>query len=681
MKDQDVNASSPSARRLRLLIIEDDATDVELALHELRRAGLEVKVEVIQTPDEFDRCLDKASYDAVLSDYRLPGWTGLDAAVKLRKRRFYIPFILFSGSLGDEAAADCIKQGVSDFVLKDHLSRLPLALDRALQEQELRRSRAWAENEVRQREKRFRALIENSSDGIALVGPDGRFLPSTPATVAALGWSPDDVQGCNFFEFVHPEDLSKAATVFAEVLGDPSRAVPFQLRCRNHNSSWRWAEGLGRNLLADPSVQAVVIHYRDITERKEQENEIRRLNEGLERMVTERTAELEAANTELERKVAEQKVAEEALANLQRSTELILNSAGDGILRVDLDGKCTFANAAVARMLGYAQEEFLGRDLHTLGLDPLQAAAPAAPGNSCGVCDAPRHGVLRRENQMIRRKEGSLIPVDTSTTPIIERGEIAGAVLVLRDVSERQAMEKMKDDFVSVVSHELRTPLTAIRGSLGLLAGGELAQRSAPARRMVEIAVNNADRLVRLVSDILDSARLESESAVLSCEPCIAPELALQALELMRPVAGSAGVQLEVAAQPVSFSANSDSILQVLTNLLSNAIKFSPPGSVVRLDCRPEDGNVLFRVTDHGPGIPADKLESIFGRFQPVDASESRRRGGTGLGLSICRSIARHHGGRIWAESDLGNGSTFVVSLPVEQPGSRKAATEDVTGS
>ncbi|HXJ96403.1 MAG TPA: PAS domain S-box protein [Terriglobia bacterium] len=665
MKDQDGSASSPT-RRLRLLMIEDDVTDVELALHELKRAGLEVEVEVIQTPDELDECLDKASYDAVLSDYKLPGWTGLDAAVLLRKRKFYIPFILVSGILGDEAAVDCIKQGISDVVLKDHLSRLPLALDRALQEQEMRRARAWAENEVRQREKRFRALIENSSDGIALVGPDGRFLPSTPATGAALGWSPDDVQGCNLFEFVHPEDLSNAATVFADVLGDPSRAIPFQLRCRNHDGSWRWAEGVGRNLLADPSVQAVVIHYRDITERKEQESEIRRLNEGLERMVTERTAELETANKELERKIAEQKMAEEALANLQRNTELILNSAGDGILRVDLDGKCTFANAAAARILGYTQEEFVGRDLHSLGLDSFEAAAAAGPGSGCAVCGAPRHGVLRRENQMVRRKEGSLIPVDTSTTPIIERGEIAGAVLVLRDVSERQAMEKMKDDFVSVVSHELRTPLTAIRGSLGLLAGGDLAREPGPAGRMVEIAVSNADRLVRLVNDILDSARLESGSVVLAREPCMANELALQAAELMRPVAGSAGVQLEVDAQPVTFSANADSILQLLTNLLSNATKFSPPGSVVRLECRPDNGNILFRVIDHGLGIPADKLESIFGRFQPVDASESRRRGGTGLGLSICRSIARHHGGRIWAESDLGNGSTFVVSLPGE---------------
>jgi len=681
MNDQGVGASPPSSRRLRLLMIEDDAADVDLTLRELKRAGFEVEADVIQTPGEFDRALDKASYDVVLCDYTLPGWTGLDAAFELRKRKFYVPFILLSGTLGEEAAVDCIKQGVSDYVLKDRLSRLPLALDRAFQEQELRRARAQAEHEVRQRERHFRALIENSSDGIALVDPDGMVLPSTPATAAVLGCSLTDRQDRNVFDLIHPEDRLKAQEIFADILAEPSWAVPFQLRCRHRDGSWRWVEGVGQNLLAEPSVQAVVIHYRDITHRKEQESEIRRLNEGLELIVAERTAELEATNRELERKITEQKMAEEALANLQKNTELILNSAGDGILRVDVDGKCTFANVAAARMLGYSQEEFLGRDLRAIGLY-------TAPGEADGAGFRPvsraahtlglyAPSVRRTENQVIRRRDGSAIHVDTSITSILERGQVAGAVLTLRDESERRAMEKMKDEFVSVVSHELRTPLTAIRGSLGLLAAGELAQQPGPARRMVEIAVNNADRLVRLVNDILDSVRLESESVILTRQTCSAPELALQAAELMRPMAGSAGVCLEVDAQPVIFSANPDGILQVLTNLLSNAIKFSPRGSVVRLESGSDNGNVLFRVIDQGPGIPPDKLESIFGRFQPVDASESRRRGGTGLGLSICRSIAHHHGGQIWAESEMGHGSTFVMSLPAELPESHEGVVSN----
>jgi signal transduction histidine kinase len=149
---------------------------------------------------------------------------------------------------------------------------------------------------------------------------------------------------------------------------------------------------------------------------------------------------------------------------------------------------------------------------------------------------------------------------------------------------------------------------------------------------------------------------------------CTASELMLQAADLMRSMAETSGIGLEVKAQSLSLCVNQDSILQVLTNLLSNAIKFSPHGSTVCLEAERDHEVAVFRVTDQGRGIPAEKLESIFGRFQPVDATDTRRRGGTGLGLSICRSIIRRHGGKIWAESEMGRGSTFIFTLPLVAP-------------
>jgi signal transduction histidine kinase len=223
----------------------------------------------------------------------------------------------------------------------------------------------------------------------------------------------------------------------------------------------------------------------------------------------------------------------------------------------------------------------------------------------------------------------------------------------------------MKDEFVSNVSHELRTPLTAIRGALGLLAARESGERLPRAQRMLEIAVSNTDRLTRLINDILDDARHESTDASLPCKACTASELILQAADLMRPMAEGAGLSLEVEAQPLPLLVNQDGILQVLTNLLSNAVKYSGPGSTIRLKVERGQDVAVFRVIDEGQGIPADKLESIFGRFQPVDASDTRRRGGTGLGLSICRSIVRRHRGEIWVESELGRGSTFIFTLPL----------------
>jgi CheY-like chemotaxis protein len=233
------------------------------------------------------------------------------------------------------------------------------------------------------------------------------------------------------------------------------------------------------------------------------------------------------------------------------------------------------------------------------------------------------------------------------------------------DITERRAVDQMKDEFVSVVSHELRTPLTSIRGSLGLLASGRLGTLQEKGQRMLEIAVANTDRLVRLINDILDIERMQSGKIALQKQECNAADLMTQAAEAMRALAEKAEVTLSVTPQSERLWADPDRILQILTNLLSNAIKFSSRGSTVWLTAEHQDGHLLVHVKDQGRGIPADKRESIFERFQQVDASDAREKGGTGLGLAICRSIIHQHGGRIWVESTLGEGSTFSFILPV----------------
>ena len=411
-----------------------------------------------------------------------------------------------------------------------------------------------------------------------------------------------------------------------------------------------------------------VIQYslRDITVRLQAEQAVKALNDVLEERVSERTQELATLNEELAVEVAERRATEAALARLQKETELTLNSAGEAILRIGLDGNCTFANPAATRMFGYSREELLGRNVHTLCVHRMADGTPCGL-ESCQAQRALRQGAVQiAENQIFTRRDGASIWVDSVTAPMTENGQIVSAVQILRDVSERRAMEKMKDEFISVVSHELRTPLTAIRGALGLLAKGKFKTQPARAQHLLELAVSNSDRLTRLINDILDSSRIES--APLVRRLCSVADLATQAADLMRPMAETAKVQLTVDCEPLDLTVDPDAILQVLTNLLSNAIKFSPPASEVRVEVVDDGKYALFMVADRGPGIPADKLESIFGRFQPVDASDSRKRGGSGLGLSICRGIVQRHGGKIWAESKPGTGSTFVFTLPLEHP-------------
>ena len=237
-----------------------------------------------------------------------------------------------------------------------------------------------------------------------------------------------------------------------------------------------------------------------------------------------------------------------------------------------------------------------------------------------------------------------------------------------QQLTERSQLDTLKDEFISTVSHELRTPLTSIRGALGLLSSGVIGDVDAKAQNLLRIAVTNTDRLIRLINDILDIERMESGRAPLQVRRCSMRELCKQAIETMKPMADANTVHVELitpaASEGLFFDGDSDRILQVLTNLLSNAIKFSPPASTIRIQTEATSDSIMVKVSDEGRGIPGDKLDSIFDRFQQVEPSDARQKGGTGLGLSICRSIVQQHSGSIWAQRNLGPGTTFYVMLP-----------------
>lgn len=243
-------------------------------------------------------------------------------------------------------------------------------------------------------------------------------------------------------------------------------------------------------------------------------------------------------------------------------------------------------------------------------------------------------------------------------------GRVKGFISLISDISDRKATERMKDEFVSVVSHELRTPLTSIYGALKLLVTSPQSGLSQEDREMLNIAVTNTDRLVRLVNDILDLERIESGKIQMVQQPCDAADLVQEAIEVMQPMAKAVGITLIAKPISITINADSDHIHQTLTNLLSNAIKFSTQNSSVWVTVDNLKDEVLFKVIDTGRGIPADILGSIFERFKQVDASDSRDKGGTGLGLPICYKIIEEHGGRIWADSEFGKGSTFYFTLP-----------------
>jgi PAS domain S-box-containing protein len=360
---------------------------------------------------------------------------------------------------------------------------------------------------------------------------------------------------------------------------------------------------------------------------------------------------------------------------LYRQQEILLDSVADGICGVDSHGLISFANPAATRLLGAAATSMTGKTVHEL------LHSSAAPGHSCGEECPLRHATGNRAastgEETIFRADGSSFPAEYCLTPILGQGRFSGSVLSFRDISQRYALDRLKDEFISTVSHELRTPLTSIRGALGLLSSGILGEVNDKAANLLRIALTNSDRLVRLINDILDLERIQSGRKPVTFRPVQLGEIVRQAIDGMQPIAEAAGVQLTHDTTHVEIDADPDRLLQVLTNLLSNAVKFSPPSSTISVMLRPGANGVTLSVIDQGRGIPADKLESIFGRFQQVDASDAQKKGGSGLGLAICRTIVLQHSGRIWAVRNPVCGSTFHVFLPykpvpVETPDSAR---------
>ena len=332
----------------------------------------------------------------------------------------------------------------------------------------------------------------------------------------------------------------------------------------------------------------------------------------------------------------------------------ILDATPVGILHLDPEGRIVYANPAATRILGYSVEELVGQPIRT----HLQFSGPTP-----GVDEAMQ--ILPLGEDLCWREDGSSFPIECDSAPLEEDGQVVGSVLTFRDISERRAIDELKDERISIVSHELRTPLTSIRSALGMLGGGLMDAQPAKRDRLLEIAMTNADRLIRLVNDMLDLARLESDRPGLMYVPCDPAELMQHAADGVRALAEAAKITLDVRPVHTHVMGDPDRLLQVLTNLLANAIKFSPPGgATVWMEAEEADGELIIRVRDEGRGIPAQMLEAIFDRFQQVEVGDTREKGGTGLGLAICRSIVTQHNGQIWAESTIGAGTTMCVALP-----------------
>ncbi len=359
--------------------------------------------------------------------------------------------------------------------------------------------------------------------------------------------------------------------------------------------------------------------------------------------------QLQTQNARLQQEIAEKTAAEDKFAKAFRACPNPIAIA------TVAQGRFIEVNQSFLQMSGYTQSEVVGQTIKQIYSQSALEIYIQTLNKS------QSRGFVRNQELEFRTKSGQTKTVLLSLE-LIELGGTKCTLQIMNDITERKRLE---NEFISLVSHELKTPMTSTIGALDLLNSGQLGTLSDRGQQILEVAIRNIERLIRLVNDILDLERMKSGKITIQPVDCNLKQLLIQATETMQPMATKAQVKLEVDPYDVVMRVDPDRMLQTLTNLLSNAIKFTEPGGKIWLKAGVKGDRCLIAVKDTGRGIPADKLHSIFERFQQVDASDSRSKGGTGLGLAICRHIVERHHGKIWVESVLGKGSIFYIYLPL----------------
>jgi PAS domain S-box-containing protein len=353
--------------------------------------------------------------------------------------------------------------------------------------------------------------------------------------------------------------------------------------------------------------------------------------------------------------------------------ENLVDNAGDAIISTDVGDRILTWNHGAEVIFGYSKEETVGQSLTIL-----------LPSHRAGELEEIREkvrltGVIRNLEVRRIKKDGIIIEASLAVSPIRDKDDnVIGFLHLARDVTEKKRYEqrlkeldKMKSAFVSNVSHELRTPLTAIKASADNMLDRLIGDLNGKQVGYLTRIKSNSDRLARLINDLLDLSTIEAGKIDLRPTNLPLVTLVKEAAESLKPVAAEKLINLTVmSADPgVIAWADRDKVIQVLMNLIGNALKFTPTrGKVTIAVAKNSAAWMQISVTDTGPGIPAEEVNKVFGRFYQIGQAGTPKTQGTGLGLAISKALVEMHGGKIWVESEAGKGSTFSFTLPAEQP-------------
>lgn len=559
-------------------------------------------------------------------------------------------------------------------------------------------ARKKAEEAIRESEDRFRGLAEATVEGI-LIHRDGVITDANPSLARMFGYDLSEIIGANAVDLLCVPELRDMLTEkLTREMGMRS-SPPYEIVGLRKDGSRIDVEITARTVPFGSSTMRVAA-VRDITERKRlQKQEIELIREQEARAVAQSSEKRAAFLAEASRVLSMSFDYHTTIAQLAR---LAVPEMADYCAVDVVEGEQGFMRLGFAHSDPKREEEFRSK-LTVFRPEDVSPAHPVMKALIKGesdlitrVTDEGLRAAMKNEEQYQLLR--SLEPKSIITVPLVASGKIVGALTLVssredhiytpedvklaeelgrraalavenaRLFDEAQLATKARDDMLAVVAHDLRNPLNTIFMSSQLLMEIVSKTEHPTEHRQVAIVQRAADRMNRLIQDLLEVKRIESGNLGLEKRSTDAASVVSEALEILRPIAVASSVRLESEVSPdlPPIRVDPPRIQQVLSNLVGNAIKFTPAGGEIILRATAADREAIFVVADNGPGIPSDALPHIFGRFWQGKATDRR---GIGLGLAIAKGIVEAHGGRIWVESQVGAGSSFFFTVPLAETG------------
>jgi PAS domain S-box-containing protein len=559
-----------------------------------------------------------------------------------------------------------------------------------------------AQEATKQKEKRFRALIENSSDEISILDASGTLIYKSPASNPTLGYSSMAFISKNFLRLVHPDDQELVQKILADLIRDPSYHPRERFRLLHKNSIWRWVEAVGTNLLSEPSVRGIVLNYHDITERVQAEEQIQR---QLKRLKGLRVIDI-AIGSSLDLQVTLDVVLQQtiSLLDVDADTVLLVNPELNTIECIasrgfhseappyqGLDLGRGYAGRAVQERKVVHISELMGTDcrlataLHSANESFVDyfAAPLIIKGEVKGVLEIYHRSSVQMDPEWMDFLETlagqAAIAIDSAQLFLsLQRAnaELEGRVVertteLNKANAELERANRTKDEFLANMSHELRTPLNSIMGLSESLLEQRRGSLNDNQQKSLEMIEASGRHLLELINDILDLSKIEAGKFDFYPQPISLDEFCRSCLAFVKTQASKKSITVTYIQEPFvsRIFADPRRLKQILVNLLINAVKFtSERGRVtLRVNADLEQDIIQFAVIDNGIGITPENLQRLFQPFVQVDSSLTRQYEGTGLGLTLVQKLTDLHGGSVQVESKFGEGSSFTINLPCNQ--------------